>query len=151
MNKYETVFIINPSIEDDGVKALIEKFSNLINNDGKVEEVKELGKKKLAYEVRGNQEGNYAVFKFDGKAEDISDLERNYRIDDNVIKFMTIKMDCEAEEEPETMEDEDDMEMYKVVRILKNMDLNKEIKDYFYNNFKYFEKQTNKYLKQKKK
>lgn len=44
-----------------------------------------------------------------------------------------------------------DMEMYKVVRILKNMDLNKEIKDYFYNNFKYFEKQTNKYLKQKKK
>ena len=42
MNKYETVFIINPSVEDAGVKTLIEKFSNLINNDGKVESVEEL-------------------------------------------------------------------------------------------------------------
>ena len=45
MNRYETVFIINPNVEDAGVKALIEKFSTLINNDGKVEKVEELGKK----------------------------------------------------------------------------------------------------------
>ena len=45
MNKYETVFIINPSVEDAGVKALIEKFSNLINNDGKVEKVDERNEK----------------------------------------------------------------------------------------------------------
>ena len=48
MNKYETVFIINPSVEDAGVKSLIQKFSDLINSDGKVEKVDELGKKKLA-------------------------------------------------------------------------------------------------------
>ena len=47
MNKYETVFIINPNVEDAGVKELIEKFSNIINNDGKVESVEELGKTKL--------------------------------------------------------------------------------------------------------
>ena len=46
-----------------------------------------------------------------GKNEDIADIERNYRIDDNVMKFITVKMDMEAEENPETMEDEDDMEM----------------------------------------
>ena len=52
MNKYETVFIINPSVEDAGVKNLIQKFSDLINSDGKVEKVDELGKKKLAYEIK---------------------------------------------------------------------------------------------------
>ena len=52
MNKYETVFIINPSVEDAGVKSLIQKFSDLINSDGKVEKVDELGKKKLAYEIK---------------------------------------------------------------------------------------------------
>ena len=43
MNKYETVVIVNPNIEDAGIKSLIEKFSSLINNDGKVENVDELG------------------------------------------------------------------------------------------------------------
>ena len=51
MNKYETIFIINPSVEDAGVKELIEKFSNVINSDGKVESVEEMGMKKLAYEI----------------------------------------------------------------------------------------------------
>ena len=48
MNQYETVFIVNPNVEDTGVKALIQKFSDLINSDGKLEKVEELGKKKLA-------------------------------------------------------------------------------------------------------
>ena len=48
---------------------------------------------------------------FFGKNEDISDIERNYRIDDNVMKFITVKMDMEAEESPEAMEEDDDMEM----------------------------------------
>ncbi len=95
MNKYETVFIINPSIEDDGVKALIEKFSNLINNDGKVEEVKELGKKKLAYEIKKNKEGNYVAINFEANPELIKELERVYRITDEVIKFIVVKKDEE--------------------------------------------------------
>ena len=52
MNRYETVFIINPNVEDAGVKELIQKFSDIINSDGKVESVEELGKKKLAYEIK---------------------------------------------------------------------------------------------------
>ena len=59
MNKYETVFIINPNVEEDGIKALINKFSDLINSDGKVEEVNEMGKRKLAYEIKKNN-GNIA-------------------------------------------------------------------------------------------
>ena len=93
MNRYETVFIINPSVEETGVKALIEKFSNLINNDGKVEEVNELGMKKLAYEIKKHKEGNYVVINFEAKPELIKELERVYRITDEVIKFIVVRKD----------------------------------------------------------
>ena len=57
MNKYESVIIINPTVDEEGVKSLVKKFTDLINTDGKVEKVDELGKKKLAYEVQKNKEG----------------------------------------------------------------------------------------------
>ena len=95
MNKYETVFIINPEVEDAGVKTLIEKFSNLINNDGKVEKVDELGKKKLAYEIKKHKEGNYVVIEFEANPELIKELERIYRITDEVIKFIVVRKDEE--------------------------------------------------------
>ena len=91
MNKYESVFIINPSVEDAGVKTLIQKFSDLINSDGKVESVDELGKKKLAYEIMKNKEGIYTVFNFEAKPELIAELERNYRIEDSIMKFITVR------------------------------------------------------------
>ncbi len=95
MNKYETVFIINPSVEDAGVKNLIQKFSDLINSDGKVEKVDELGKKKLAYEIKKNTEGNYVAINFEANPSLIAELERVYRITDEVMKFITIRKDEE--------------------------------------------------------
>ena len=91
MNKYESVIIINPSVEEEGIKALIAKYTDLINNEGKVESVDEIGKKRLAYEIMKNKEGYYTVFNFEAKPELIAELERNYRIDDSVMKFITIK------------------------------------------------------------
>lgn len=91
MNKYESVIIINPNLEGESIKALIEKFSNLINNNGKVNSVEEIGKKRLAYEIRKNKEGYYVVFKFESKPEAIAELERIYRITDEVIKFIIVK------------------------------------------------------------
>ena len=91
MNKYETVFIINPSVEDAGVKELIEKFSNIINSDGKVEETKELGMKKLAYEINKQSEGNYVRINVEANPGLVKELERVYRITDEVMKFITIR------------------------------------------------------------
>lgn len=93
MNKYESVVIINPTVDEEGVKSLVEKFSALINNDGKVEKVDSLGKRKLAYEVKKQKEAYYEVFHFEANPELISELERNYRITDEVIKFMTMKVE----------------------------------------------------------
>ena len=91
MNKYESVIIINPNVDEAGIKALEEKFTGLINANGKVESVENMGKKKLAYEIKKNKEGFYVVFKFEANPELITELERVYRITDEVIKFIVVK------------------------------------------------------------
>ena len=91
MNKYESVVIIDPSVEEEKVKELSQKFTDIINNDGKLEKIEELGKKKLAYEVKKNKEGYYVVINFEANPNLIAELERNYRIIDEVIKFITVK------------------------------------------------------------
>ena len=94
MNKYESVVIINPSVDEEAMKALVQKYTDIINNEGKVESVDELGKKKLAYEIKKQKEGFYTVFNFEAKPELIAELERNYRIDDHVMKFITVRKEA---------------------------------------------------------
>ena len=91
MNKYESVVIINPNVEENALKELIERFQTLINTDGKVEQVNELGKKKLAYEINKNKEGYYVVYDFEANPKLIAELERNYRITDEIIKLIVVK------------------------------------------------------------
>ena len=92
MNKYESIIIINPSVDEEKVNELTTKFTDMINEDGKVEKVDNLGKKKLAYPVKKNAEGYYVVFYFTANPSIIAELERNYRITDDDIKFMTINV-----------------------------------------------------------
>ena len=91
MNKYESVIIVNPTVDDEKLKALEKSFEELINKQGKVSKIDELGKKKLAYEKKKKKEGIYVVFYFEAEPSLIQELERNYRITDEVIKFLDIK------------------------------------------------------------
>lgn len=91
MNKYESVIIINPNVDEAGLKALEEKFTGLINANGKVENVVDMGKRKLAYEIKKNKEAYYMQFDFEAKPESVAELERIYRITDEVLKFIVIK------------------------------------------------------------
>ncbi len=95
MNKYESIIIISQNVEEEGIKALISRFTDLINTEGKVSEVTEMGKKKLAYEIGKNKEAFYVLFDFEAKPELIAELERNYRITDEIIKFIVVKKDEE--------------------------------------------------------
>ena len=91
MNKYESIIIINPTCTDEAIKALEEKVTGLINANGKVESVENMGKKKLAYEIRKNKEAFYMLFNFEAKPEHIAELERNYRITDDILKFIVVR------------------------------------------------------------
>ena len=91
MNKYESIIIVNPNVEEAGIKALEDKFTGLINENGKVESVENMGKKRLAYEIKKNKEGIYNLFNFEAKPDFIKELERVYRITDDVIKFIVVR------------------------------------------------------------
>ena len=91
MNKYESIIIVNPKVEEDGLKELEEKFTGLINENGKVESVENMGKKKLAYDIKKNKEGTYMLFNFEAKPDSIEELERVYRITDEILKFIVVR------------------------------------------------------------
>ncbi len=93
MNKYESVIIVNPNTDEAGLKALEEKFTGLINENGKVESVENMGKKRLAYDIQKCKEGIYLLFNFEAKPDSIKELERVYRITDEIMKFIVVKKD----------------------------------------------------------
>ena len=94
MSKYETVFILHPSLDDEAVKANIEKFKGVIENgNGVVENVDLWGKRKLAYEIKKVNEGIYVLVNFSSDPTLPKELDRIFRITDSVIRHMIINLD----------------------------------------------------------
>ena len=91
MNKYESVVIVDPKVDEAGLKALEEKVTKMIDKNGKVESVENMGLKTLAYEIKKNKEATYLLFNFEAKPDHIVELERNFRITDEIIKFIVVK------------------------------------------------------------
>ena len=95
MNKYEAMYIIKPTVEAEARTALIQKFSDLLTaNGGQVESVEEPGMKKLAYEINYIGEGYYVLVNFTAEAAVPAELERNFRINENVMRYMVIRRDA---------------------------------------------------------
>ena len=91
MRKYETIFILNPSFEEEAVKATIEKFKGVIENGGgTVENVDFWGKRKLAYEISKVSEGYYTLINFTAGTELPRELDRIFRITDGVIRHIIV-------------------------------------------------------------
>lgn len=91
MNQYETIIIINPNLDEAATKATIEKFTTMMNENGKVEATEEWGKKRLAYPISKQNEGYYVLINFSSNPEFIDELERVYNITDDVIKHIIVK------------------------------------------------------------
>ena len=115
MNKYETIFIINPNVESEDIERIIEDVQNLITgSEGEVGKVDKWGKKRLAYEVKGHRDGFYVLISFEADPQFIQRLGRYYGLTDEIIKYMNVKIEkqpAEIEGKPVTdKEDEDDDE-----------------------------------------
>ena len=93
MNKYESVIIIKPNLEEGEIEGIITKISDLINQNGEVTKVEKIGVKRLGYEINKCKEGYYITFDFKADPSIISELERYYRITENIIKFINIRKD----------------------------------------------------------
>lgn len=91
MRKYETVFISDPDLQDQTRTDLFDKVRNIIaKGNGYLIDFDDWGNKKLAYEVRKKQRGHYICLTYGGDGELVRELERNFRLSDDVMKFMTI-------------------------------------------------------------
>ena len=91
MRKYETIFILHPSLDEEAVKANIEKFKGVIENGGgTIENVDFWGKRKLAYEIAKVNEGYYTLINFTANTELPRELDRIFRITDGVIRHIIV-------------------------------------------------------------
>ena len=93
MNKYETVMILDCNISEEDRKNAIEKIKNYIEKNGEIRKTEDMGKRKLAYEVKKNKEGYYYIIEFTTNPENIAELERIYRITDEILKFIVVRQD----------------------------------------------------------
>jgi len=91
MNKYESIFIINPDVGEENIKAIVEKFKSLFETSAQLESIDEWGKRKLAYTIADKNECYYVFVNFSAEPEFPRELERIYKITDGVIKYMVIK------------------------------------------------------------
>lgn len=92
MRKYETIFILHPSLDEEAVKANVEKFKGVIENGGGViDNVDFWGKRKLAYEISKVNEGFYTLVNFSAEADLPKELDRVFRISDSVIRHIIVK------------------------------------------------------------
>jgi small subunit ribosomal protein S6 len=92
MRRYESLWVVNGDLPDEEVKSAIDKFSGIISSQGgTVVGLDEWGRRKLAYKIQGTIRGYYVLADFAGTSETVKELERNYRIDDRIIRFITTK------------------------------------------------------------
>jgi small subunit ribosomal protein S6 len=99
LNQYETVFICTPVLSEPQVKETVKKFRDIITSSGgEMVHEEDWGMKKLAYPIQKKSTGFYHLFEFKADSEFISKLEIEFRRDERVIRFMTVKLDKYAAE-----------------------------------------------------
>ncbi|MDO9392175.1 MAG: 30S ribosomal protein S6 [bacterium] len=92
MNAYETVMIIDPAVDEAGVDKQVEKYSALIkNNQGEIVLVEKWGRRKMTYPINSRREGFYVCLQFNSPAALPAELNRNIRLDESIIRHLTIK------------------------------------------------------------
>lgn len=99
INIYESAVIINAALDDEPIEAEITRIQETITtNGGEIREVDNWGRKRLAYMVEKSKIGYYVIFRFDAPSALISKLERYYVLNENILRYLTIKLEPEAVE-----------------------------------------------------
>ncbi|NCS82615.1 MAG: 30S ribosomal protein S6 [Ignavibacteria bacterium CG22_combo_CG10-13_8_21_14_all_37_15] len=93
-NNYESGVIINATLDDTQIDTIVAKFKELIaSNGGDLKNTDLWGRKRLAYIIQKQKVGYYVFFRFEAPSEFILKLERMYKLDENILRFLTLKLD----------------------------------------------------------
>ena len=95
INSYETLFIADVSAGEEAAKATVAKFTDIIAKNAEIVEVADWGKRRLAYLINDMSEGYYTVVTFKAEPSFIAELERQFNIDETIMRSMTIRLDFE--------------------------------------------------------
>ena len=98
MRRYETIFIIDPDVSEEQRGAVFGRLSDLMDQEKGLQVVlDEWGNRKLAYEIKKKNRGYYVRLDYCGTGELVDEIERFFRIDDRLLKYMTIVLDKDAD------------------------------------------------------
>ncbi len=93
MNLYEHTIILRQDLSEKETEKTKEKYIKLIEkNNGKIKKIENWGLMNLSYTIKKNKKGNYIHFKFESEPKNIFEIEKNERIDKNILRFLTIKV-----------------------------------------------------------
>jgi small subunit ribosomal protein S6 len=92
MRRYETICILRPTLSEEQISTLIDNTTNIITSDnGQIIELDKWGMKKLSYLIKKESLGYYIYYDFAGSPEAVAEMERKFRIDDSVLRYLTVK------------------------------------------------------------
>ena len=92
MNRYETIFVINPDLGEDEFQNVVTKFTGIISSqNGVLLKLEEWGRRRLAYKIEKFSQGYYVLADFASLPTGVAELERNLKIDDRIIRFLSVK------------------------------------------------------------
>jgi small subunit ribosomal protein S6 len=105
MRRYDLIFIVQPDLSDEETKAVSDRYLQIITaQKGIIIKTEDWGKRRLAYDIKKQSRGTYFLVDFYGPGTMIREIERNLKIDDNILKFITVK--TRDPYNPETLEEE---------------------------------------------
>ncbi len=94
MNQYETVFILNPVLSETQIEEAVQKYIDLIKSQkGSISNQENWGLKKLAYPIENKKSGFYHLFEFAASSDAVPALEVEFRRDERVMRYLTVKLD----------------------------------------------------------
>lgn len=94
MSSYESIFILKPDVREEEIETNLDKVKEFITNKGGViNRIEKWGKKRLAYQVKKQRYGNYIFVVFEGRPNLIPELEKNYKLNEDIVKYITIKQE----------------------------------------------------------
>ena len=96
INSYECLFIVDTEIGEDAVRAKVDKFIERITRYAEIVEVNEWGKRRLAYPINDKPEGYYTIVTFKSEPAYPAELERRFNIDEDILRYLVLKLDFEA-------------------------------------------------------
>ena len=99
MNQYETVFILTPVLSEDQMKETVKKFKGFLTENGaEIVNEEDWGLRKMAYPIQKKSTGFYHLMEFKASGETVNRLEVEYRRDERIIRFLTVRLEKYARE-----------------------------------------------------